>query len=227
MREIIWLSRTQIHDWSESDLRFFEANYGHVPIERVCNALGLTVHQVHSKASRLGLTRRSICGTCGKDFVGPGNRKLFYCSKVCRRKSLTKQHDRYVSLHRDHIADYTRAWKKNWGASSPEIALKAERIAIESILPKLGFSEVYHASVVKRFIPFDLIATYGGRRVLIDVTTGISKWVRGTFQDSLADALRMPFYVLFIKPDFSTYQLRRCEDSKSIHMHVSELVPIE
>ncbi len=114
-----------------------------------------------------------------------------------------------------------------WGESSSVIASRAEIFAVERILPNLGFSELYHASAIKRFVPFDIIATYRGRRVLIDVTTGVSKAIAQNFQQSFAEALRMPIYVLFVKPDFSKYQLTLCEDSKTIDMHVAELVTVE
>ena len=143
-------------------------------------------------------------------------------------KALAARHRIYVASHRIHVKELTKAWKKRiWGESSPEIAMRAEKFAMERILPRLGFIELYHASTVKRFVPFDLIATYNGQRVLIDVTTAVSKTLVKSFQQSFADALRMPLYVLFVKPDFSKYQLTLCQGSKTVHMHIAELIPIE
>jgi hypothetical protein len=116
---------------------------------------------------------------------------------------------------------------KNWGESTREIASTAEVFAIEKILPKLGFSELYHASSFNRFVPFDTIATYGMQRVLIDVTTGASKSVMHNFAHPIAEALRLPLYILFIRPDFSKYQLTLCTGAKTVQTHLSELVPIE
>ncbi len=116
---------------------------------------------------------------------------------------------------------------KIWGESSPEIALKAEKFSMERILPKLGFTELYHASAIRRYVPFDLIATYKGRRILIDVTTGVTKTLVKNFQQTFADALRMPIYILFVKPDFSKYQLTLSQGSKTVQMHLSELISIE
>lgn len=202
--------------------------YGFVPIDQICASLNVTRHQVHSKASRLRLTKRSKCGTCGIVIIGTGPRKPFYCSRECKLKSLAARHRFYVASHLTRVKELTKAWKeRNWGESSPEIALRAEKFAMETILPKLGFTELYHASAIKRFVPFDLIATYKGQRVLIDVTTGVSKTLVKSYQQSFADALRMPLYYLFVKPDFSKYQLTLCQGSKTVHMHIAELIPIE
>jgi hypothetical protein len=114
-----------------------------------------------------------------------------------------------------------------WGESSPEVAFRAERLAMEQVLPKLGFTELYHASLVNRFVPFDVVATYNRRRVLVDVTTAISKCVSLKRQQSLAEALRMPLYVLFVKPDLTRYQLRSCDGSRSIQAHLAELATVE
>ncbi len=116
---------------------------------------------------------------------------------------------------------------KVWGESSSEIASGAEKFAMESILPKLGFTELYHASAINSFVPFDIIATYQGHRVLIDVTTGVSKAIAQNAQQAFAEALRMPIYVLFVKPDFTKYQLMLCDGSKTIHVHLAELVTVE
>jgi hypothetical protein len=94
-------------------------------------------------------------------------------------------------------------------------------------LPKEGFKEIYHASIVNRFFPFDVVATLDSQRVLIDVTTGMSKSIVRTGQQQLADALRMPLYILFVKPDFSKYQLKACPRCKTVAMHITELIPIE
>jgi len=114
-----------------------------------------------------------------------------------------------------------------WGKSTPEIAAEAEKFAVNHILPKEGFADFYHASSTDRFFPFDIIAALNGQRVLIDVTTGLSKMIMRTGQKQLADALLMPMYVLFVKPDFSKYQLKQCKPAKTVAIRISELVPIE
>jgi len=190
--------------------------------------LGRPKGQVYAKAGRLGLGRRSECRICGSPILGrlAGNRT--YCSQKCKRAGNTAQHRRYVTQNTEHVSCMTRAWKDRiWGRSNPQIAMQAERIAKERILPKLGFSNLYHVSAANRFFPFDLIGTYNGQRVFIDVTTGMWKTIRKTSQQELADALDMPMYVLFVKPDFSKYELKEGKGSKTVHARIAELVPLE
>ena len=91
----------------------------------------------------------------------------------------------------------------------------------------LGFTKLCHASTISHFFPFDFVATYKSKRVLVDVTTGVSKDLTHTGQYSLAEALKMPIFVLFVKPDFSKYQLSLADGSKTIQMHVSGTRPLE
>jgi hypothetical protein len=131
-----------------------------------------------------------------------------YCSKLCKQKSQTASHARYVSANRAHIRQYAKDRKARfWGISDYQTGLKAESFAMEKVLPKLGFIDVYHASAAYRLFPFDFIATYEGQRVLIDVTTGMAKMAGDKQRLSISKALMMPVYILFIKPDFSKYQL--------------------
>ncbi len=218
-----------IRVWSESDELYLQENYGFVPIGEICHELNITRNQAHSKAARLGLTRRAKCRTCGTVFVGTGGRgKRFYCSGPCRRQSQTARHRRYVSHNRLRLAEYVKARKlRLWGESNCEIARQAERLAVDKILPKLEFTDLFHASVVSRYFPFDVVGTHEGRRVLIDITTAVSKSLEGTNQLLIGDALGMKVYVLFVKPDFTKYQLVPCHGSKSAQMHITELVSVE
>jgi hypothetical protein len=111
--------------------------------------------------------------------------------------------------------------------SNPEIAWRAEKIAMEQILSKLGFTELYHASAIKGYVPFDFVATHKGQRVLVDVATGINESLAYTSQISFADALRMPIYILFVKLDFSKFQLRLDFGFRTNYVHFGELVPNE
>jgi hypothetical protein len=216
------------HPWSSEDASYLNENYGMLPIDELCSTLDRTRVQVYSKAGKLDVTKRSKCKICGRNFIGSGNKKEFFCSQDCRRIHRTARHRRYVSENRAHIREYARTRKRKiWGVSSPEIASKAEKFAMEKVLPGLGFSELYHASAIKRYVPFDIVATFKGQRVLVDVTTGVKKGIAENSQQSFAEALRMPIYVLFIKPDFARYQLTLCNGSRSVAMHLSELTTIE
>jgi hypothetical protein len=144
--------------------------------------------------------RSFLCKLCGKPFTGKGPGSWRYCSKECRTKNSTAQHARCVSKNRQHANAYARERKlRIWGRSNLEIAVKAERLAARDILPLLGFSEIYHVSPIHQSFPFDIIASYQGERILLDVTTGMEESI--IHQKRIARALRMRFLILFVKPD--------------------------
>ncbi len=62
---------------------------------------------------------------------------------------------------------------------------------------------------------------------MIDVTTTVGKTLVGAPKTELVKALKLPLFVLFVKPDFTRYQLTACDGSKNPIMHLSELKPIE
>ena len=121
------------------------------------------------------------------------------------------------------------AWRKKrlWGVSNRLVADRAEELAMQTTLPKSEFTGLAYAPAINQFFPFDLMATYKDRRVLIDVNTRVGRMPAWTGQDSLTEALKMSIFVLFVKPDFSKYQLTPADGSKTTQMHVSELVAIE
>jgi hypothetical protein len=163
-----------------------------------------------------------FCRVCGKPFKGKGPGKWSYCSKECRTRNNTAQHARYVSKNRQHVNAYARERKLTIrGRSNRKIAIKAQRLAAHKILPLLGFSEIYHVSSVHWSFPFDIIATYHGERILLDVTTRTEKSI--IRQKKIAGALRMRFLILFVKPDPMTYYLSTEVESNYVKFRESEL----
>jgi hypothetical protein len=133
-------------------------------------------------------------------------------------------HANYVSRNGKHINAYTKERTlRIWGKSSRHIAKDAETIAIMKIIPRLGFREINHLSAINRFFPFDIVATLKGERVFIDVTTSLSKVIRR--QKAIADALRMRVFILFVKPDLTSYFLTSVE-SDSVRFRISELLEV-
>jgi hypothetical protein len=57
-----------------------------------------------------------------------------------------------------------------WTGSSPAIAAKAQKLAFESMLPKLGFTEICDVTKIMGSVPFDSAAAYYPERVSVDVT---------------------------------------------------------
>ncbi len=143
-----------------------------------------------------------------------------YCSAECRRKVNTAMHANYVSKNRKHVNAYTKERRlRIWGKSNMRIAKDAETLAITRILPQLGFRDIYHLSATNRFFPFDVVATSNNERVFIDVSTSTSKVIRR--QKEIADALRMKTFILFVKPDLTSYLLTPVE-SESVRFRMGE-----
>jgi len=167
------------------------------------------------------------CKFCGRplDPNRPRAGAYRYCSPECKTKQLSKKHKEYVRTHHDAVLASLRAWKiRTWGISNAEIAAKAEELARDVILPKEGFTEIFHVSPIRRFAPFDFVATLNQERVLIDVTTAFGKGNYTKTAAELANALRLKFLYLFVKPDFTSYMFRDSKDGS--HVRLGELVPV-
>jgi len=223
------LTRKSYRFWSKAEATYLKLNYGILATRTICLELGRTPQQLWSKAQHLGLTSRSTCRTCGRSFSTSLGKRRRYCSQSCRRAANTEFHRKYASRNRKHLREYARERRiQLWCLSGPEIAVRAEKFALDTLLPRLGFSRLYHASAANRFMPFDIIGTYKGRRVLIDVTTAVTKGSSTSYQKSIARALGMPIFVLFLKPDMTKYLLRRWSGTaKSMAIRLPEVVSVE
>jgi hypothetical protein len=103
---------------------------------------------------------------------------------------------------------YERKMRRLWGGA-PELDFphegrqygkSIEKYALQFILPKLGFSEIYDCTLLSNQFFFDFIATYEGQRVLLDVTARVRAYVPQKI--NLANALRMRCFLLFVSPKF-------------------------
>jgi hypothetical protein len=165
--------------------------------------------------------RSYVCKLCGTPFPAEGPGTWCYCSETCRTKINTTRHAEYVSKNRSHIRAYgTERNLRTWGVSNRVIA-EAERFAAARILPRLGFSDICHLSLINSFFPFDLAANYQNERVLIDVTTAVGKSLRR--QKIIAGALRMRFLVLFVRPDLRSCYLASRVESDHVTCRSREL----
>ena len=117
------------------------------------------------------------CMLCGSVFYRSGRGRWALCSEACKRQINTIRHRRHVEKNRAKVNESTRRRKlRRWGASDAETAKRAEQLTLEKIMPRLGFSDIFDATAVRRFVPADFVATHpGGERVLVDVTTGMVK----------------------------------------------------
>jgi len=171
--------------------------------------------------------RTVFCKICGKPFYVLHGYRYRYCSDACRLKGKAIIHRGYVSKNKKHLNEYAKQRREGiWGTSNREIGKSAELHALNKLLPLLGFTEIYHVSPIRRFVPFDFVATLRGVRVLIDVTTTISKggsWNRTALL--LARALGMPLIIVFIKPDLSGYMMRDAFDGGTVLVNQVKPLP--
>lgn len=167
-------------------------------------------------------SRKNFCKLCAKQFQASGPGTWSYCSNECRKKVSTAQHARYVAKNRAHIRDYVRERKQRiWGKSDRLIAIEAEKLAVSRILPGLGFSEISHLSNLNSFFPFDIVATFHGEKVLVEVTTGMAKTL--SRQRIIANALGMSIIVLFISPDLRLFFLSSKVESNYVAFRRGEI----
>ena len=165
------------------------------------------------------------CKICGIVFSAKGRYRRSYCSDDCRLKGKALVHRGYAQQNKEHLRAYSRQRKlRVWGISSPAIGHSAELFALQKLLPLLGFTEIVWVSPIRRFIPFDFVATLRGNRVLVDVTTTMSRSGARSSRE-LAKALRMPFLRVFIKPDFTGYTVRDAFEGSNVQLSKVKPLP--
>lgn len=94
------------------------------------------------------------------------------------------------------------------------------------ILPKIGFTDLANIAALRRLVPFDIVGTLGGERVLVDVTTGCYKG--GKYLESaisFAGALRMKLFILFVKPDLRQFALKPALAGHGVYCSFRDLSP--
>lgn len=168
------------------------------------------------------------CVVCGVFFIRKAHWGERLCSRDCSRKQHTFLHARYVERNKERIRQYAASWKyKVWGKSNKDVAKRAEEIAANGILPGLGLSRVVHVSKLRRLVPFDIVGMTNGERVLVDVTTSYCK--SGPYYKtavSLANALGMKLFVLFVKPDLSQFAMKPASKARGAYCSTRDLQAI-
>jgi hypothetical protein len=135
--------------------------------------------------------------------------KVFFCNWVCKKKWL---HERHLFFKRrlKHFA------RNVWGTTplerfgvgkSMQYGRKAEKFALETILPGLGFTEIVDFTNYSSQFYIDFVATYNGERVLVDATIKLSAYAIKKVK--IADALRMPLYIVHVSPNNSLFYLKK------------------
>lgn len=167
------------------------------------------------------------CKICGKVFHKPNRYRYSYCSEQCRIKGKALVHRMYAKENGEHLRAYEKQRRyKIWGTSNRETGNIAELFAMRRLLPSLGFTNIFHASSDRRFVPFDFVATFQGDRVLVDVTTGMRK--SGGYSKTgimVANALHMRLIRVFIKPDFTGFMVRDASEGGGIILNRVKPLP--
>jgi len=170
-------------------------------------------------------TTPTSCIVCGTLFLRQTHWGTRHCSIGCLRAHNTSRHAEYVAKNRTRVRQYEVSWKHAlWGLSSPRIAKRAEVVAVTSILPKIGFTDLVNVAASRRYVPFDVVGTFGGSRVLVDVTTGC--WKGGKYLESassFAGALGMKLFILFVKPDLRRFALKPVDKGRGIYCSLHDL----
>ncbi len=143
-----------------------ETSKKNLPIAETDAATGEATHS--SMVTRNNQGRIIICKISVKIFSASGPGSYTYGSRACRTTGNTAIHRRYAQRNREHLNQYARErYLSKWGKSNKEIDLKAEKFAFSKLLPSLGFTEIYDVTEIRRFVPFDFIASDQGSRVLM------------------------------------------------------------
>ena len=217
--------------WTSQEKQTIRENYGvKASARELSELLGRSIPQIYYQVRRLGLAHLPrACAVCKKRFIPSGQGRHTLCSDLCERARIAWWHKRYAKMNQVHLREYAKAYKlRVWGKSSPEVGLGAELLALERILPSLGFGDIFHASRAYRFSPFDFIATFEGRRTLVDVTTCNSRsGAPYRKRKQLADALGMRLFVLFVRPNMSGFVLKTATENGTVSCNQKELVKLD
>jgi len=216
--------------WTSQEKQTVRENYGiKASARELSELLGRSIPQIYYQVRRLGLAHLPrTCVVCKKVFTPSGQGRYAMCSDSCRKRKVAWWHNRYAKMNQVHLREYAKAYKlRVWGESSPEVGLRGELVALEKILPPLGFSDIFHASRAYRSSPFDFIATFEGRRTLVDVTTCNSKsGAPYKKRKQFAKALGMSLFVLFVRPNMSGFVLKVATEKDTVSCNQKELVKL-
>ncbi len=148
------------------------------------------------------------CHQCGQpcekkpsDHVQKGRPwKHTFCNQEC--------YDRWrAERHLEVKAQWLRFQREVWGtvpierhrpAGAREYARQFEEKARLTYLPQLGFTEIVDLSAMSNQFFVDFVATFKGRRVLVDATVKLKAYVPEKV--GLANALRMRLFIIHVAP---------------------------
>lgn len=158
---------------------------------------------------------RYTCHQCKKAFTkkvsARSNKgrpwKHVFCARACHNRWKAKQH---LAVKARWLVFQRQVWgstdlKRFEASKSKAIGRKAELLAKNNFLPARGFSDITDLSACSNQFYVDFVATYQGRRVLVDATVKLKASVAK--KKWLADALQMSLYIIHVSPNGKLYHL--------------------
>ena len=130
---------------------------------------------------------------------------------VTRYRRYYQKNPQYREKKKKYAKRIREIWQNGvklpWGMGSANgLIRESENYAQHVALPQLGFQNI--TKMFKMF-PFDFIGDLNGEVCLIDVTMTKSRAI--TKKSKLATRLKLPFYVLFLRPDKSFFYLKKMD----------------
>lgn len=136
------------------------------------------------------------------------NDPSYRAARVESTRKWAKANPRKAAIsRRNSVKRYFSKLRADWGKSNYEIGKQAEVLAVEKILPSLGFSNILYLPDLGCRIFFDILAKKDGVKYGIQVKTQILAGLRSRRQRPIYDFLGLPCLILFVKPSLDYYRL--------------------
>lgn len=165
------------------------------------------------------------CGVCRKIYRDRYNSDY--------KKKYFKENHKEISLKNNGRRLTRRRMIQEWwgrvgGCRGTWVNLKwrdSERLALH-ILPKEGFVGANVITELFPVFPFDVCAEKNGKLSVIQVTmrTHVDRVKQ---HRALADMLRLPYYVLYVRPDFKYYLLKCSDESGFYELKMSDMEKVK
>ena len=109
---------------------------------------------------------------------------------------------------RGFMKEYTQKIRIEWGRSTRAIYREAEKLAVEQVLPQVGFSEIIWAAEAAPHFFVDALAKYKETTYAIEICSGLMhKFSKGKWK--ILEYLNLPLLVCFIRPNLQEFKLMK------------------
>lgn len=121
-------------------------------------------------------------------------------------ENVKRWHSEHPERVKASVRKFFKKLRSDWGYSNLKIAKKAELLAVNKILPSLGFSNIIHLQSRKCKMFYDILAEKDGKKYGIQVKTTYQSFLKKK-QRQVADFFGLVYLVLFVKPTLDYYLL--------------------